>query len=381
VVRVPRAYLRACVAIVCALLVTTSASIVAIRMPQPQLSPSPSAKQLTFGSFDDVDVAFDPSGRFIVFASDRNGKFDIWVMNIDGRHLRQLTRLAGDERRPVWSSDGRKIAFVTDDISNASLWIVGIDGGEPRRLASHNQIGVVEWQRKGSMIAYEALDKGQWGVWIISENGVSKMQLPCSVHDCRYPSWSADSLAVFYVARTENSSEIRLNSLGKADRTVRTIAGDIRCLSVSPTGNYLAFVYDEGAEWGLRGKGEWGLWAIPTSEEGIVPIMTNRLFNASSIVKPMWSADGKNLMSIGQFNYGNRRPDLAVVLFRPNIVSRPFGGMSTKPVFTAVADDKGTVSSFSSSPIGDNLVYTLSVDQNTHLWTVLRAKPTSPYGS
>jgi Tol biopolymer transport system component len=225
------------------------------------------------------------------------------------------------------------------------------------------------------MMVYEALDQGQWAVWVTQDDGTSAVRIPCSAHDCRYPSWGSDSLAVFYVARNEHTSEIRMNILGKTERSVSLIAGDVRGLSVSPGGDYVAFVYDEGGQWGMWGKGEWGLWAVPASGGTKIPIIRNMRLSASPDVKPKWSTDGKNVMSIGNFKYGYRRPDLAVVLFRPNRAEMG------EPVFTAVAGDRGNVSSFSPSPAGDGLVYTVSFDWNTHLWVVLKAKPVSPYGS
>jgi Tol biopolymer transport system component len=42
----------------------------------------------------------------------RNGNYDIWVMNSDGSGLQQLTFGSCDERFPHWSKDGSKIAYT-----------------------------------------------------------------------------------------------------------------------------------------------------------------------------------------------------------------------------------------------------------------------------
>lgn len=64
-----------------------------------------------------------------------------------------------------------------------------------------------------------------------------------------------------------------MNALGKTDRAVKLIAGEVRGLRVNPAGDYVSFVYDEGAVWGLMGKGEWGLWAVSASGETMIPII------------------------------------------------------------------------------------------------------------
>ncbi|HLV80906.1 MAG TPA: hypothetical protein VKT32_11520 [Chthonomonadaceae bacterium] len=50
-------------------------------------------------------------GKRIVFTSDRGGDLDIWVMDSDGRHARQLTHTLGYDGGPWWSPDGKQICF------------------------------------------------------------------------------------------------------------------------------------------------------------------------------------------------------------------------------------------------------------------------------
>ena len=51
----------------------------------------------------DSEPAFSPGGGKVVFASDRDGDYDLYVMNADGSgETRQLTNNPGDERSPDW---------------------------------------------------------------------------------------------------------------------------------------------------------------------------------------------------------------------------------------------------------------------------------------
>jgi len=58
-----------------------------------------------------AESVLSPDGKKIVFTSDRGGDLDIWVMNSDGSHPRQLTHTLGYDGGPWWSPDGKKICF------------------------------------------------------------------------------------------------------------------------------------------------------------------------------------------------------------------------------------------------------------------------------
>ena len=50
----------------------------------------------------------------IAFWSNRDGNFEIYVMNSDGSEIVRLTDNKALDFNPAWSSDGSKIAFISD---------------------------------------------------------------------------------------------------------------------------------------------------------------------------------------------------------------------------------------------------------------------------
>jgi TolB protein len=67
--------------------------------------------------------------------SDRTGKWEVYVVNINGTGLKQLTDSGGYvSGLPTWSPDGRYIAFVSDRGNQWAIWAMKSDGSDERKL-------------------------------------------------------------------------------------------------------------------------------------------------------------------------------------------------------------------------------------------------------
>ncbi|MCS7228244.1 MAG: hypothetical protein NZ839_04700 [Endomicrobia bacterium] len=59
--------------------------------------------RLTYGEGSNESPFFSPDGRFIVFVSNRNGKWELFTMFIDGSNQRRIKDLKGNCWYPCWS--------------------------------------------------------------------------------------------------------------------------------------------------------------------------------------------------------------------------------------------------------------------------------------
>lgn len=83
--------------------------------------------------------AWSPDGTQIAFASDRGGKWALFVMGADGANTRPITLGATNDLEPVWSPDGSQIAFASDRTGPMSVFVMDADGAN---VTSTGQQGI-----------------------------------------------------------------------------------------------------------------------------------------------------------------------------------------------------------------------------------------------
>ncbi len=84
---------------------------------------------------DDTMPSVSPRGDKVAFMSRRTGKWEVFVVNIDGSGLKQLTHSGSYESGlPTWSPDGNYIAFVSNREDQWAIWVINGDGSGERKL-------------------------------------------------------------------------------------------------------------------------------------------------------------------------------------------------------------------------------------------------------
>ena len=82
------------------------------------------------------DKVWSPDSQKIVFASDRSGNSDIYVINKDGSNLTRLTTDSSIELDATWSPDGTKIAYVSGKTGSWDIYVMGCGVNNPPNTPS-----------------------------------------------------------------------------------------------------------------------------------------------------------------------------------------------------------------------------------------------------
>jgi len=332
--------------------VTLSASIATIRLPAPVPASAMAARQLTIGPWSDVDQTFSPDGQTIVFASNRSGDFDIWVMNANGRHQTRLTSMLGDERCPKFSPDGKKIAFLARDSRTTDIWVISAHGEGLSSLTDDDAIEEsFEWSPLGDLLAYDSNKGGRWNIWLTDVHDKSRVQLTRGEGDNQYPTWSRDGRLIAFVRQSGIESQIWTASIseGRA-RQITSTNGNLRFPTFSPTLNQVAYLSDSG--------GRWSIWITDlddgTEYDAFIPVAPDIIIipfapqvqvkvNASNVNPNMrikWDVRGVTILFAAKSATGS--DEAHVVMPNVELGIDLIHSWSRGPVFTKLALDSGS---------------------------------------
>lgn len=115
----------------------------------------------------------------IAFVSDRDGSYQIYLMNADGSQLRRLTNGPGENAKPAWSPDGSQIAFTSDRDGNREIYLMQSDGSG--QLNFTNYLGddhSPTWAPDGSAIAFVNNFEGAEEVVVLELDGKLRKRIP-----------------------------------------------------------------------------------------------------------------------------------------------------------------------------------------------------------
>ncbi len=106
--------------------------------PQIHVLDIPTKKITRLTSMNWCDApAWSPTGEWIAFSGrlHNKDKMDIFLVDITGGQLRQLTKGEGSNEDPAWSPDGRFLAFSSTRGKRSQIWVMDADGSAPRLMA------------------------------------------------------------------------------------------------------------------------------------------------------------------------------------------------------------------------------------------------------
>lgn len=187
-------------------------------------------KQLTNTPGYDAEATISPKKDKIVFTSTRNGDLDLYVMDINGKNVRQITHEIGYDGGAFFSPDGKKIVFRASRFKTEAekkeyldylkqglvaptameIFVCNVDGSGLKQITN---LGKANWapfyHPAGKKIIFSSNHKGtrgfEFNLFMINEDGSGLEQITYDKVFDSFPMFSPDGKRIVFSSNRNNN--------------------------------------------------------------------------------------------------------------------------------------------------------------------------------
>ena len=242
------------------------------------------ARALTANGHHNFMPVWSPDGKYLAYAADTYGNFDIFVISSGGGPARRLTFNSNPEYPVSFTPDGRAVVFSAHRMDAAT----NVQFPQPKYMPELYQVSIEEGRRPvqilttpalaahyseaGDKLLYEDLKgyENLWrkhhqspvahDIWVYDVKSGRHTKLTDFPGEDRNPVWGPDQQTVFFLSERSGSFNVwkfPLASPGQAVQVTRFDRNPVRFLSISRGGD-LCFGYDGEIYTLAAGKAEPG---------------------------------------------------------------------------------------------------------------------------
>jgi Tol biopolymer transport system component/DNA-binding winged helix-turn-helix (wHTH) protein len=219
------------------------------------------AQKLTIGH-DVSDVTVSSSGNRLIYVQGSTNT-NIWQLDLQGPRAQahKLIVSSAEQESPSISPDGRKIAFESNRNGNLEIWVCDVDGSNVLQLTSFGVVtGTPRWSPDGGRIAFDSRLGGQSNLYTVDPAGGIPAKLKIDVSDNSMPSWSPDGKWIYFTQGEDIGEPSVWRVPSRGGHAVELASAPASYPLTSPEGQYVYF---------FRSRKLWRMMADGSSPEEV----------------------------------------------------------------------------------------------------------------
>jgi TolB protein len=213
--------------------------------------------RLTNAPWDDMTPSISPDGTRLIYASRRNGYWDLYILELATGQVTRLTDTPEYEASPTWSPDGQWIAYERYNGISLDIYIQSLADPTSTPIQLTDDPGIDRspaWSPQGREIAFVSTRSGDEDIWLARLDDVDHRFVNISHNPLaqdRSPAWSLDGSLLAWASEqggdrrlavwNKNTPETKARLTGDGDRPAWSPDNNILFSEVrEPSGSGLA---------------------------------------------------------------------------------------------------------------------------------------------
>jgi len=194
-------------------------------MPVPQEQTQGSTRFVTYSATEIGNPVISPTGRQMAYLVSGDLNTQVALMNLDGRHIMQLSQGHGTALLPAFSPSGKFLAYVWRTSEDSQLVVVEIPTARSFVVSGSHKVGTFGWGYNSDKLVFDDTYTGDLVIWDDMESSLRVIHVGMQA---RYPTFGVSDNQVVFSGRMGehyNLWSLEVQS-GQLDRLTFSAADD-----------------------------------------------------------------------------------------------------------------------------------------------------------